>query len=431
MLKETKHRIRHFVLLFVTVVAAVIIAVLLVRWTRAIQEDKQRTELKKVLKDVVSTEGEQALFDLADLHVNQILYGDDGLTVLAGDDSSWRYSFDEMQNIRVYEEVSPSVVFITTTSAVPSASSYMEALPAQGTGSGFIISRDGYILTNAHVVEGAQSVVVGLSDQKQFNGKLVGLDKEDDLAVIKINVDKNTPLKPVKLGTSEDLKVGQKVIAIGNPFGYERAMTTGVVSGLNRPVKTEAGKIIMNAIQTDASLNPGNSGGPLLNGKGEVIGISSSIFSVTGGYQGISFAIPIDTAVSLIPDLIKYGTVRRGWMDIVPVQLTKGLADYANLSVTQGVLVSQVRSGSEAEKAGLVGGKEQVKYGSSIIYLGGDVITAIDEMAVSGLNDFYLALLNTREGDKVKVTINRKGETKVLTVTLRARTGEDVSSLVK
>ena len=137
----------------------------------------------------------------------------------------------------------------------------------------------------------------------------------------------------------------------------------------------------MNAIQTDASLNPGNSGGPLLNGKGEVIGISSSIFSVTGGGGGISFAIPVDTAVSLIPDLIKYGTVRRGWLDIVPVQLTKALADYANLTVSQGVLVSQVKSGGEAEKAGILGGKEQVKYGSSVIFLGGDVITAIGSMA--------------------------------------------------
>jgi S1-C subfamily serine protease len=133
----------------------------------------------------------------------------------------------------------------------------------------------------------------------------------------------------------------------------------------------------------------------------------------------------------LIPDLIKYGAVRRGWMDIVPVQLTKALADYANLTVTQGVLVSQVQRGGEAEKAGILGGKEQVKYGSSVMYLGGDVITAIGDMQITGLNDFYLALLNTREGDKVKVTINRKGETKVLTVTLRARTGEDVSSLVK
>ncbi|MCH3907526.1 MAG: trypsin-like peptidase domain-containing protein [Sphaerochaeta sp.] len=431
MLKATKRRIRRLLVEFLVVVAAIVVASLLVRWTRSIARDKQREELKKTLKTVVDTEGEQALFDLADLHVNQILYGDDGLTVLAGDNADWQYSFDEMQNIRVYQDVSPSVVYITTTAAVPSASAYMEVLPSQGTGSGFVISRDGYILTNAHVVEGATNVIVGLSDQKQFNGKLVGLDKEDDLAVIKINVDKNTPLKPVKLGTSEDLKVGQKVIAIGNPFGYERAMTTGVVSGLNRPVKTEAGRIIMNAIQTDASINPGNSGGPLLNGKGEVIGISSSIYSVTGSSQGISFAIPIDTAVSLIPDLIKYGAVRRGWMDIVPVQLTKALADYANLTVTQGVLVSQVQRGGEAEKAGILGGKEQVKYGSSVMYLGGDVITAIGDMQITGLNDFYLALLNTREGDKVKVTINRKGETKVLTVTLRARTGEDVSSLVK
>ncbi|MFA6844429.1 MAG: trypsin-like peptidase domain-containing protein [Sphaerochaetaceae bacterium] len=430
MLKETKKHLQHIIILFFTIIVAVSVALLLGRWTRSISENKKRAELKKALKDVVSQEGETALLSLADIPVTEILYGDKGLTVLSGDDSSWRYSFDEMQNIKVYNEVSQSVVNITTTEA-SSVSSYMDVLPSQGTGSGIILSSDGYILTNAHVVEKAQSLTVGLSDQKLFIAKLIGLDSEDDLAVIKINVDKNTTLRPVRLGTSEDLVVGQKVLAIGNPFGYDRTLTTGVVSGLNRPVKTESGKIIMNAIQTDASLNPGNSGGPLLNGKGEVIGINSSIFSLTGNNQGISFAIPVDTAVSLIPDLIKYGYISRGWLDIVPVQLTRSLSDYAHLAVSQGVLVSQVKAGGEAEKAGLLGGKEQVKYGSSIIYLGGDVIVAINAMPINGLNDYYLALLNMRKGDKVKVTINRKGETKQLSVTLCERQGGDVSSLVK
>ncbi|MFA6784764.1 MAG: trypsin-like peptidase domain-containing protein, partial [Sphaerochaeta sp.] len=304
-------------------------------------------------------------------------------------------------------------------------------LPAQGTGSGMILSTDGYILTNAHVVEKAASLKVSLYNERSYSAKLVGVDSEDDLAVIKINVEKDTVLYPITLGTSEDLKIGQKAIAIGNPFGYDRTMTVGVVGGLNRPVKTSEGKIIMNAIQTDASINPGNSGGPLLNSKGEVIGINTSIYSTNGNSQGLNFAIPIDTAISVIPDLIKLGRVSRGWLDLTSVQLTPQLVSYAKLEVDKGVLISQLVSGGFAEKAGLRGGTQMVQYGSSVIYLGGDVITAINGEEITDLNDLYLALLNTRSGEKVKVTVNRKGESKTLEVQLIERNAQHVSALVR
>ncbi|MPM63528.1 putative serine protease HhoB [bioreactor metagenome] len=323
-----------------------------------------------------------------------------------------------------------SVVHITTT-VETQVNAFMDVLPAQGTGSGIILSTDGYILTNAHVVEKAASLKVGLYNNQSYPAKLIGVDSEDDLAVIKIQVEKEVTLHPATLGTSEELKIGQKVIAIGNPFGYDRTMTVGVVSGLNRPVRSNEGKIVMNAIQTDAAINPGNSGGPLLNGRGEVIGINSSIYSTTGSSQGVNFAIPIDTAIAVIPDLIKLGKVSRGWLDLAAVQLSPQLVSYAKLPVNKGVLVSQVVSSGFADKAGIRGGTQMVQYGSSVIYLGGDIITKVHDTVVEDLNDLYLALLPFKSGQKVNITVNRKGEIKRMEVQLIERTAQHVSALVR
>ena len=281
------------------------------------------------------------------------------------------------------------------------------------------------------MVEKASTLEVGLYSGEVYTASLIGLDSVEDLAVIKIEVPKGVSLEPVKLGDSSALKIGQKVIAIGNPFGYDRTMTTGIVSGLNRPVKSAEGKIIMNAIQTDATINPGNSGGPLLNGRGEVVGINTSIYSTTGSSQGLGFAIPIATALTVASDLIKSGKVSRGWLDVAAVQLSPQLVEYARLSVDEGVLVSQVASGGFAERAGIQGGKQAVQYGSSLLYLGGDVITRIGETKIKDLNDLYLALLPTRSGQKVEVEVNRKGETKRFSVQLIERTALHVTSLVR
>ena len=430
MLKDSKRRFVHLVVVVVTTLVVIFFAVVLWNWTHAIQTDKNRRELEKVLHTIVEEQGEAGLLSLSGVPVSNIFYGDEGLILFSGKDVSWRYSADEMQNISVYEKVNRSVVHITTTVEVP-VDAFMDVLPAQGTGSGIILSTDGYILTNAHVVEKAASLKVSLYNERTYSARLVGVDSEDDLAVIKISTEKDTVLYPITLGTSEDLKIGQKAIAIGNPFGYDRTMTVGVVGGLNRPVKTNEGKIIMNAIQTDASINPGNSGGPLLNSRGEVIGINTSIYSTTGNSQGLNFAIPIDTAISVIPDLIKLGRVSRGWLDLTSVQLTPQLVSYAKLGVDKGVLISQLVSGGLAEKAGLKGGTQMVQYGSSVIYLGGDVITAINGEQIADLNDLYLMLLNTRSGEKVKVTVNRKGESKTLEVQLIERNAQHVSALVR
>ncbi|MDD7200426.1 MAG: trypsin-like peptidase domain-containing protein [Sphaerochaetaceae bacterium] len=408
--------------LFVVILLAVLVGALLVGWTRSIGRNRQREQLKKTLKTIVREDGERALFDLADLPVKEILYGDEGLTVLSGDDESWRYSYDEVQNMRIYDKVGPSVVAIS--SSMPLAGGNHK----QERGSGFVLSDNGYLMTNAHVVEGADSITVSLSDESTIAATIVGISSIDDLAVLRI--DTNEKMTAVSLGESQELRVGQKVLAIGNPFGYDRTLSVGVVSGLGRSVKTETGKVIMNAIQSDTAVNPGSSGGPLINGQGEVVGIISSIFSTTGTSQGISFAIPIDTAISLLPDLLKYGTVRRGWIDIVPVQLTKAIASYGHMDIDEGILVSQVVSGGNAEVAGLKGGTEAVKYGDDVIYLGGDVITEIAGTPVRRLSDLYMALLGTREGDTVQVTVHRGGQDRKIPVTLVFRQSDDVSNLV-
>jgi S1-C subfamily serine protease len=234
-------------------------------------------------------------------------------------------------------------------------------------------------------------------------------------------LEKDVELEPIKFGTSTTLKVGQKVVAIGNPFGYDRTMTIGTISGLGRPVRTETNTVINGMIQTDAAINPGNSGGPLLNGRGEMVGICTTIHTTSGGSQGIGFAIPVDTAISVIPDLIRFGKVVRGWFDIRMVQLDASIIEYASLSVSQGILVSEVQSGGKAEKGGLRGGTQRVQYGASVIHLGGDIIVKVNNQGISDYSDLYAALKNTHPQEIVDVEVVRKGERKTLKIELVQR----------
>jgi S1-C subfamily serine protease len=257
---------------------------------------------------------------------------------------------DEANNIDLYQRLNRAVVNITSVSY--EYNWFLEPEPQQGTGSGSIIDAKGLVLTNYHVVKDAEQLSVTLADGQDYKGRIVGVDPENDLAVIQFDP-KGARLTLMPLGSSTGLRVGQKVLAIGNPFGLERTLTTGIISGLGRPVKTQSGIVIREMIQTDASINPGNSGGPLLNAKGEMIGVNTMIYSPSGGSVGIGFAVPADTARRVVPDLIRYGKVQRGWIDIKPVQLFPRLVSYANLPVSEGILVSEVAPGSAAEKAGL------------------------------------------------------------------------------
>jgi len=327
---------------------------------------------------------------------------------------------DEENSIQIYENLNNAVVNITTVTF--EYNWFLEPIPKEGTGSGSIIDQQGHILTNYHVVKDAQKLSLTLADGEEYEGKVIGVDAENDLAVIKFNP-RGKSLVAIPFGTSKNIKVGQKVLAIGNPFALARTLTTGIISGLGRPVKTNSGLVIREMIQTDASINPGNSGGPLLNSRGQMIGINTMIFSPSGGSVGIGFAVPIDTAKRIVPDLIKYGKVQRGWIDFTPVQLFPALVRYAKLPVTEGILVSGVEKGSNAARAGLAGGnpREGVRYGRSIIYLGGDIIIEVDKMPVTSLYDLLGALEDNKPGETVEVKVLRGRKEKTLYIKLSNR----------
>ena len=333
--------------------------------------------------------------------------------------SRHQFEEDELLNIDIYQRLNQGVVNITT--EVVAYNWFLEPVPREGgSGSGSIIDSRGYVLTNRHVVQNAYKVKITLYDGTQYDGEVIGTDAENDLAVVKFNPgDKD--LVTIPMGRSADLKVGQKVLAIGNPFGYERTLTTGIVSGLGRPVRTSNDLIIRDMIQTDASINPGNSGGPLINSFGEMIGINSMIYSPSGGSVGIGFSVSVDTARRVVPDLMKYGSVRRGWIDIVPVQLFPQLVRYADLPVTKGILVSRVIENGNAETAGIRGGNTAVRYGRSTIYLGGDVIIEVDDMPIESLVDLYGALEDNKPGEKVNVVILRGKSRKEFELVLSER----------
>ena len=332
---------------------------------------------------------------------------------------------DEQDNISIYENLNEGVVNIST--QVLGYNWFLEAVPQDGgTGSGFIIDKKGYVVTNNHVIANADKITLTLADGTQYEATLVGKDVENDLAVVKFDP-KGRNLVTLPLGTSQGLKVGMKVLAIGNPFALDRTMTTGIVSALGRPLKGDNGVVIHELIQTDASINPGNSGGPLLNSRGEVIGINTMIYSPTGGSVGIGFAVPVDTARRVVPELISSGRVARGWLDLTPVQLFPQLVRYAGLPVNKGILVSKVAPGGQAAKAGLKGGNpdQGVRYGQTILYLGGDIIIAINGVEVGALADLYSALESSKPGDSAKLTILRGTKKQEITVTLVQRSEKD------
>ncbi|NCB01979.1 MAG: trypsin-like serine protease [Spirochaetia bacterium] len=410
-----------FTILKIILVSLIIIllATAIIVWTSSLNKKQETQNERIVLQKVLERDGHQGLLELAGAQVHDIFYGEQGISVFLGDLDAYTYSADEMRNIAIYERANQSVVHITTVTL--NLNSFLEVFPVQGTGSGIIISEHGYILTNAHVVQGASKISIRLYDGSTKEATLIGLDRENDLAVVKIDPSSETPLSAIEFGEATNLKVGQKVVAIGNPFGYDRTMTIGTVSGVGRPVKIDANTVINGMIQTDAAINPGNSGGPLLDSSGKMIGIATSIYSTTGGSQGIGFAVPVNTAISVIPDLIEHGKVNRGWLDITMVQLDDSIVSYAKLPVERGLLISQVKTGGKAEKSGLKGGDKRVQYGSSIIYLGGDIIVSIKDEKVSEYSDLYHALVNTAPGDIVEVGVVRGGAIKIIKVELVER----------
>jgi len=331
-----------------------------------------------------------------------------------------KYDAEEENNIAIYKRVLPSVVNITSTALV--FDFFYGTVPQQGQGSGFILDKAGHILTNFHVVAGANhGIEVQLSDKRKFSAHVIGSDRTHDLALLQMDAPNNQPvsnLEPVTLADSSELNVGQKVYAIGNPFGLAGTMTRGIISAI-RPIRSADGAPIEDAIQTDAAINPGNSGGPLLNSSGEVIGINTMIAS-NGADQssGIGFAIPINTAKAVLADLLKYGRVKRPSLGIVSFAIGPDLASQMGLAADSGVLIQRVLPGGAAEQAGLHGGNEQAYVGNTPIMLGGDLIVSIDGQEVTDPQDINAIMEKHQAGDTVSVTVVRGQHRVTIKVTL-------------
>ena len=322
---------------------------------------------------------------------------------------------EETINVKIYSQAAPSVANIVTRNLEYDV--FMEPVPVEGAGSGFVIDPRGYIMTNYHVVQGAQAISVTLGDRSHYDAKFIGADERNDIALVKIDP-KDRKLPALTMGDSDTLQVGQHVLAIGNPFGFQSTLTTGVVSALGRTVQTGQTTVIDGAIQTDAAINQGNSGGPLLNSHGEVIGINSAIYTPSGTTAGIGFAIPISTARQIAQDLITEGRVRRATMGVEARVVSPPVADALKLPVQEGLLIESVTKGGPAERAGLRGGNKEAILGMRRILLGGDVLTAIDGRPITDQMDLNLALNHKRPGDTAKVEYYRGGQKMEAQVTL-------------
>src|SRR5271154_1691907 len=313
----------------------------------------------------------------------------------------------EAENVRIYHQASPAVANIVTRTV--EYDFFYNPVPVEGAGSGFLIDADGHILTNFHVVQGAQTIEVTLGDLTRYKAKLIGEDTRNDIALIQIDT-QGHKLTPLTLGDSRNLLVGQRALAIGNPFGFSSTLTTGIVSALGRTVQTSENTFIDEAIQTDASINRGNSGGPLLDSHGQVIGINSAIYAPTGTTAGIGFAIPINTARRVAEDLIKYGRVRRATLGAEGRALWPELSQALGLSVDQGILIERVEPGGAAAQAGIRGGNKSMVAGLQELRIGGDVLIAVDGKAVTSQMDLNLMLNRSQPGNTVTLTIVRDGK---------------------
>lgn len=326
--------------------------------------------------------------------------------------------FFERRIVRVYEEVAPAVVSITTRTL--RRDFFFNVIPQEGAGSGFVIDREGHILTNYHVIQGVEFIEVNFGEQVVVPAVVVGADPRNDVAVLKVNVDPEL-LHPVTLGSSHDLRVGQWAIAIGNPFGqFGRTLTTGVISALDRTIEGPDNRTITGVIQTDAAINKGNSGGPLLDSSGRVIGITSAIFSPTGTSAGVGFAVPVDTLKRILPDLLAFGYYRRPWLGIrYAYNITPALAEALRLPTQRGLLLVQLYEGSPLALAGVRGAQRQQIIGGQRVFTGGDILTAVDGEPVVSVSDLDNLLENNyRVDDVITLSILRDGRQFEVQVTL-------------
>lgn len=369
-------------------IVLIIVVSILGFWTYTYKIQKENESFERKMASIVKENGVEDLLNRSGLKVRDIYFSDDGIDVFLKDDSDYRYSLSERENIYVFEKAKVSVIYIT---------SYSQSQIK--TGSGIILSKDGYILTNKHVIEGANSIEVKLIDDRILKAKLIGFDNETDLAVLKIEANDLTAFKLLK---SDWVVVGQKVIAIANPRGFERSLTTGVVSGLARPIRDLNKGIILDMIQTDALVSKGSSGGALLDNKGRLIGLITSMESSSGIFEATSFAVPVNTIIDVVSQLIEFKEVKRGWVDFEFINLDERLKEYGKLPTDKGLLVTKVDKEGKLKVEG-----SKVMYKNKSIQLSSDIITKVNNQEVNDFSDFYILLSASKPGDDITLSILR------------------------
>lgn len=339
------------------------------------------------------------------------------LFVLLPFSASSAFVGDEENTIEIYQRVNASVVNIT--SIAVTYDFFLNPIPSEASGSGSVIDKKGYILTNNHVIQDSERLEITLADGSKWPGDMVGADPQTDLAVIKVNAPPER-LTAIPMGNSDGLRPGQKVLAIGNPFGLERTLTSGIISSVRKNIR--AGDLEMDeVIQIDAAINPGNSGGPLLNSEGKMVGINTAIFTPSGGSVGIGFAIPINTAKRILNELITKGYVAYAWIGIDTQTLLPEFAEALSLPVRRGVLVARVARGGPAHRAGIQGGTQRVEVGNAILVVGGDILVAVDAEEVASAEAFHQIMKTKRPGDKIRLTLWRGREKREVEIKLGER----------
>src|SRR5438309_7238618 len=336
--------------------------------------------------------------------------------------SAWALTSDEENSVAIYRRLNAGVVNITNRAIAYDF--FFNPIPTDSSGSGFILDTRGHILTNHHVVQGAQRLEVSLADGSKWTAKLVGADPQTDLAVLQIKAPPEA-LTVLPLGDSSALQVGQKVLAIGNPFGLEHSLSAGIISSLRKVVKTGATEI-EDVIQTDAAIKLGNSGGPLLDSEGKVIGINTAIFTPSGGNVGIGFAIPINTAKRVVGQILAHGFVIYPYFGAETQTVTPLIARALELPIDRGALVIRVWKGSPAAKAGLLSGTQQVIIGNTIVIFGGDLITAAEGQEVNSAEELRRLLRHHAPGDIIKLDLIRRGKRGMVEVKLGERPRERI-----
>jgi len=324
---------------------------------------------------------------------------------------------DEENTISVYEKVNASVVNITNIAVTYDF--FLNPIPSQASGSGTIISKKGLILTNNHVIKGSDRLIVTLSDGSKWPAELVGADPVTDLAVIRIAAPPGR-LTVIPMGRSDQLRVGQKVLAIGNPFGLERTLTTGIISAIRKRIKTDDLEV-EEVIQVDASINPGNSGGPLIDSDGKMIGINTLIFTPSGGSVGIGFAVPVDTVKENLNELLTRGYVAYAWLGVETQTLSAKVAEILDLPVDEGAMVARILRGGPAHRAGIQGGSRRIEIGNAIMIIGGDILVEIDGQGFKTTQEFHQLMKSHKPGEQIAITLWRGNKKLRVSVTLGER----------